>query len=463
MSIKEQIYSRSPAGIQNILVSVYGAYWRWVRFGPGFSSEVKGFLAREEFSESQWETWVKARLSSVLEVAANQVPYYRDSWSPAERRGALQGDLLLLPILGKDPIRKAPERFVRDDESGHRPRVLHTSGSTGTPIAVHWKTSEYRAALALREARSVHWAGASYSLPRATFSGRLVVPDPDSEGPYYRYNRAERQVYFSAFHLRADTAAQYVEALHRHRTEWLTGYAVSFYLLAQFMLEQRLEPPPLRAIVTTSEKVTPEMRQAMERAFRCRVHEEYSTVENASFACECEEGSLHVSPEAGIIEIVRPDETHCDPGEVGEVVVTGLLRIHQPLVRFRLGDLAAWSADSCECGRQMPVLQEVLGRIEDVVTAPDGRKMVRFHGVFVDLPGVRRGQIRQEGREKIRVLLECTDSYEAALNDTIVARVQERLGSQVRVVVQVVDAIPLGPGGKFQAVLSRLDKGDTAR
>ncbi|MGB5549596.1 MAG: phenylacetate--CoA ligase family protein, partial [Thermoanaerobaculia bacterium] len=199
------------------------------------------------------------------------------------------------------------------------------------------------------------------------------------------------------------------------------------------------------------------------RAFRCRVYEEYSTVENASFACECEEGSLHVSPEAGIVEIVRPDETHCDPGEVGEVVVTGLLRIHQPLVRFRLGDLAAWSADSCECGRQMPVLQEVLGRIEDVVTAPDGRKMVRFHGVFVDLPGVRRGQIRQEGREKIRVLLECTDSYEAALNDTIVARVQERLGSQVRVVVQVVDAIPLGPGGKFQAVLSRLDKGDTAR
>ena len=463
MSFAEQVYSSSPVRIQNILVSVYGAYWRWVRFGPGFSSEVKGFLAREEFSESQWETWVKARLSSVLEVAANQVPYYRGSWSPAQRRGALQGDLLSLPILDKDPIREDPTSFVRADESVRRPRIFHTSGSTGTPIAVHWRTSEYRAALALREARSVRWAGASYGLPRATFSGRLVVPDPDSEGPYYRFNRAERQVYFSAFHLRSDTAAQYVKALHRHRTEWLTGYALSFYLLAQFMLEQGLEPPPLRAVVTTSEKVTPEMRQAMERAFRCRVYEEYSTVENASFACECEEGSLHVSPEAGIIEIVRPDETHCDPAEVGEVVVTGLLRTHQPLVRFRLGDLAAWSADSCKCGRSMPVLQEVVGRIEDVVTAPDGRKMVRFHGVFIDLPGVRRGQIRQEGREQIRVLLECTDSYEAALNDTVVARVRERLGLQVRVVVQVVDAIPLGPGGKFQAVLSRLDKGDTAR
>ena len=265
---------------------------------------------------------------------------------------------------------------------------------------MHWRTSEYRAALALREARSVRWAGASYGLPRATFSGRLVVPDPDSKGPYYRYNRAERQVYFSAFHLRSDTAAQYVEALHRHGSEWLTGYAVSFYLLAQFMLEQGLEPPPLRAIVTTSEKVTPEMRQAMERAFRCRVYEEYSTVENASFACECEEGSLHVSPEAGIIEIIRPDEHPLRPGRGGRGRGNGPTA-NPPTV----GEVSSRGPGCLVCRllqmrSSMPVLQEVVGRIEDVVTAPDGRKMVRFHGVFIDLPGVRRGQIRQERRDQ---------------------------------------------------------------
>lgn len=463
MSFAEQVYSSSSVGIQNILVSLYGAYWRWVRFGPGFSDEVNGFLAREEFSESQWEAWVQGRLSTVLEVAAKQVPYYREVWSPEVKRRALEGDLSSLPILEKEPIRDDPKSFVRDDESGRRSLVLKTSGSTGTPIAVRWKRFEYRAALALREARSVRWAGASFGMPRATFSGRLVVPDPESEGPYYRYNRAERQVYFSAFHLCSSTARQYVEALHRHRSEWLTGYAVSFFVLAQFMLDQELAPPPLRAIVTTSEKVTPEMRQAIERAFRCRVYEEYSTVENASFACECEEGSLHVSPEAGIIEIVQPNGTHCGPGEVGEVVVTGLLRTHQPLVRFRIGDLAAWSADSCRCGRQMPVLQEVVGRIEDVVIGPDGRKMVRFHGVFIGLPGVRRGQIIQESLDSIRVLLECTDSYEVALNDAVVARIHERLGSQVRVAIEMVGAIPPGPGGKFQAVVSRLEESDKTR
>ncbi len=97
-------------------------------------------------------------------------------------------------------------------------------------------------------------------MPRATFSGRMVEPNPESKGPFYRYNLAEKQVYFSPFHLRPDTAARYVEALRRHHVRWGTGYAVSYYLLARFMLEKNIPAPELKAIITTSEKLTPEMR-----------------------------------------------------------------------------------------------------------------------------------------------------------------------------------------------------------
>jgi len=462
MTAAEQIYSVSPVWMQNLLVTAYGLRWRWIRFGPGSSRLVEEFLGRETFDRQHWDLWTRKRLAALLEVAVEHVPHYRNTWNSEQVRAAKNAELSGLPILEKEPLRQRPETFVRDDHSSRGDLIFLTSGSSGTPIAIHWKTSEYRAALALREARSVRWAGASYRLPRATFSGRRVVPDAESKGPVYRYNRAERQVYFSAFHLRPETAEQYVEALHRHRAEWLTGYAVSFYVLARFMLDQDLEAPPVRALVTTSEKVTPAMRQVMEQAFRCRVFEEYSTVENASFACECEEGSLHVSPDAGIIEIVRSDGSPCEPEEVGEVVVTGLLRTHQPLIRFRLGDLAAWSAEPCTCGRQMPVLKEVVGRIEDVLVGPDGRQVVRFHGVFLDLPGVRRGQIIQESRERIRVLLECDSEYDRTLDGTVASRVQERLGPQTRVTIETVDEIPLGPGGKFQAVVSRVHQGDTS-
>ncbi len=44
----------------------------------------------------------------------------------------------------------------------------------------------------------------------------------------------------------------------------------------------------------------------------------------------------------------------------------------------------------------MPVLREVIGRLEDCVYGLDGRRLVRFHGIFVDQPHVREGQIVQE-------------------------------------------------------------------
>ena len=456
MRIVEKAYARSPLAIQNVMVSIYGAYWRWLRFGPGYEKYVEEFAERDRYSADDWQAWTTARLGQVLNTALSEVPHYREEWTREEKEAARACRLASLPILDKEPVRESPRRFVRDKKGVRRELVFHTSGSTGTPIAAIWTVQEYRAAKALREARSAQWAGTSFRFPRATFSGRMVEPKPESLGPFHRFNRAENQVYFSAFHLREQTAGQYVEALWRHSVEWLTGYAVSFFLLARFMIELGLEPPPLKAVVTTSEKLTSEMREIMQEAYRCPVFEEYSTVENAVFASECERGRLHVSPDSGIVEILRPDGTPCRPGEAGEVVATCLLRAHQPLIRFRLGDMAMWSDGPCPCGRSMPILEEVVGRLEDVVTGPDGRQMVRFHGVFVGLPGVQCAQVRQEKVDLIRVLVIAGAGYGPPVEQDIRDRIHERLGNAVVVSVEQVEDIPRGARGKFEAVVSNV-------
>ena len=249
-----------------------------------------------------------------------------------------------------------------------------------------------------------------------------------------------------------------MEALRKHHIEWMTGYSVSYYLLAKFILEKDIEAPPLKAVITTSEKLTSDMREVMEEAYQCRVYEEYSTVENALFASECECGNLHVSPDAGIVEILRPDGTPCGPGEVGEVVATCLIRDYQPLIRYRLGDLAAWSEELCPCGRQMPVIKEVVGRIEDVVVGSDGRQMVRFHGIFTDQPHVREGQIIQESLSHIHVKIVPIDEFNFKDVNDIISRVQQRLGKSVKVTVEKVDSIPRTKSGKFKAVVSKLNE-----
>lgn len=456
----ERLYARLPVAAQHLAVSGYGVYRYWLRRGPGYKAAIAGYRAREHFTEAQWREWQVKQLGRVLGVAATHVPHYRDTWDTTAKHAASVGRLEEIPLLEKEPLRADPSRFERSDIRPRHRVVFHSSGTTGTPIASIWTVPEIRQSIALREARSAQWAGVSFSNPRATFSGRLVVPDSMSQGPFHRFNWIERQVYFSAFHLGPKTARSYVRTLHEHQTEWLTGYAMSFFLLARSILDQQIEvPSTLRAVITTSEKLTPEMRELMQEAYRCRVYEEYSTVETALFASECKSGHLHVSPDAGVVEILRSDGTPAPPGEIGEVVATCLFRSYQPLIRFRLGDLASWEDAPCPCGRAMPIIREVIGRTEDIVIGPDGREMVRFHGIFVDQPRIREGQIIQETLRRIRVKIVPVETFTESDRQCVVERIHERLGPSVEVVVETVEEIPRTSRGKFRAVISQLEKG----
>jgi phenylacetate-CoA ligase len=110
----------------------------------------------------------------------------------------------------------------------------------------------------------------------------------------------------------------------------------------------------------------------------------------------------------------------------------------------------------------MPVLKEVVGRLEDVVIGPDGRRMVRFHGVFVDQPHVREGQIIQETIRRIRVKVVPTDGFDQQDVEDIRNRVRQRVGD-IEVIVEPVSEIPRTKAGKFKAVINlALDEAEQA-
>lgn len=458
MNRLEALYARLPVFAQHSAATAFGVYRHWLRFGPGYSQKLREYRDREWLSSDDLARAAEVRLTSLLRSAATHVPYYRDAWTRDQKQAAFEGQLSALPLLGKDPIRSDYRQFCHTDRAPRFLSTFTTSGSTGTPLSTVWTPGEVRDSRALREARSAGWAGVSFTQGRATFSGRLVVPQANSLGPFHRYNAIERQVYFSAFHLSARTAPAYVEAIVRHKPVWLTGYANSFYHLARHVIEQKLEIPPVQAVITTSEKLTHQMRDVISEAFRCRVFEEYSSVENAVFASECEQGSLHVSSDAGVVEILRADGTPCRPGEVGEVVATSFVRTFQPFIRYRLGDLACWAEEPCACGRSLPVIKEVVGRIEDALIGADGREIVRFHGVFLGLPSVVEGQIVQLAINHIVVKVVADAPIEGSVVETIKQRVSDRMGP-VNVDVEVVSQIPRSAAGKFKSVVCLVKPG----
>ena len=70
-----------------------------------------------------------------------------------------------------------------------------------------------------------------------------------------------------------------------------------------------------------------------------------------------------------------------------------------PLIRYRIGDLGMWEEGRCSCGRGLPRLRSVSGRVTDFLVGSDGRLV---SGVFLATyvigrrPSLGQVQIQQE-------------------------------------------------------------------
>ncbi len=458
----EKLYRRAPVWAQNAAVSLYGILYRQERLGGVFSKYVGEFQDRDHWSEEHMANFLELRLREVLVRAFCEVPYYSETWrlvgfSQQQLEKFTLADLPKIPVTYKRDLVGNAELFVAQDTATHKKlHRYHTSGSTGTPVTSIVSPEDHQRFFAAREVRSFGWAGTSIKVPRSTIGGRIVVPEADSRGPFYRYNRTERQVYFSAFHISPGHVVNYLKGFNRYRPMVLTGYAHSYYTLARMMREQdlQLDYTPT-ALVLGSEKLTPEMKNVIREAFRARAYEEYGAVEPCVLATECEAGSLHINPDYGIVEILDDHDLPVPAGKLGRIVCTGLLSQTQPLIRYDIGDLGILSKKSCTCGRNhLPVLEEVVGRKEDVIVGLDGRETVRFHGLFIDLPNLLEGQVVQEDLDFIRVRVVARPGFGRGEADLIRRRLQERLGP-IRVKVERVSEIERTERGKFQAVISR--------
>jgi phenylacetate-CoA ligase len=178
-------------------------------------------------------------------------------------------------------------------------------------------------------------------------------------------------------------------------------------------------------------------------------------------ASECSHETLHLWPEAGILEILRDDADEAAPdGVAGRVVGTGLLNPDMPLVRYEVGDRAARlpTASRCPCGRSLPRLASVEGRLDDMVVTPDGARVGRLDPVFKEDLAVREAQIVQERIDLLRVRVVPAPGWSARDRDIIIERIRDRVGRRMEVCVEEVPCLERTPAGKLRAVVSHLPR-----
>lgn len=462
MSLATSIYCKAPVWLQNVFVSLYGLQWKKRRFGGVFASQLKQYKEREKYTAAEWEGYMTHQLGVMLLHAYNTVPYYRDKWTVAgitedQLKSITLSDINLLPFLSKEDLRKYCKSSLLSEKRENGGSYFESSGTTGTPTSILFSDAMHQRWSAAYEVRVRNWAGVDNNMSRGMIGGRRVLPDANARPPYYRYNYFEKQIYFSAYHISPATIQNYADALNKYKPDYMVGYAMSNYFLARFIKERGLQVPQMKAVITSSEKLTPEMREVMEDVYCCKTYDGWSGVEACGLVSECEHGGLHISPDVGLIELLNENGEPAKPGEYGEVVCTGFLNYDQPLIRYKIGDYMRVSDKQCECGRHMPLVEEITGRIEDAIVGKDGREMVRFHGIFIGIPAIVKGQIVQETLEDIIINVQVERELTTEEREILTKRIYSQLG-KLNVQIFEMKEIPCGNNGKFRAVISKVKR-----
>ncbi|MCC7352238.1 MAG: phenylacetate--CoA ligase family protein [Anaerolineae bacterium] len=407
---------------------------------------------------SQW--WSPAELRALQEQklqamvahAVAHVPFYRDLFAARGLRAEdiyTVADLRRLPILTKEEVRAAyPERIVTEGMPARQLLPYSSSGSTGEPFRFVM-TREEKARRWAALFRFWRWTGWDFGVPYAIIErgAHLAFKDSPAASLVERY--LTRVLPLPAFGVYDGNLSDYVKRIHRFHPAIVRGYSASIAHIAEYLAVQG-ERLPLRAALTTGETLLPEQRALISDRFACPVFDGYGG-EGMEIAFECErhEG-WHLNAEGLIAEVVDDEGRPLPPGELGQLVLTNLSNAAMPFIRYNIQDLAALGAAPCSCGRGLPLLTRLEGRLVDVLVAPNGRRLVVqfFTRLFRAAEGVGQFQVIQSGRDLLRVKLVTTPAFNPAQRAFIERELQDYVGPQMAVRLELVDDIPPTLAGK---------------
>lgn len=402
------------------------------------------------------------RLRRIVRYAAETVPYYRDLFrtiniNPSEIRSV--EDLEGLPLIDKEMIRKNPLYFVSKTRRGKNAIPFLTSGSTGLPI----KISHDRYSLLSNIASGEREREVISKLCGRRFGYRVMMILYEGNTTKKVQNLYRQWTFIpirpEEFTFSVSSPFQdIVERINHLCPDVLIGYGS---YLETFFKALALRKIPMRlpkVLVYVAEGMTAEGKSFIEEAFGIPVLSQYNAVEAFKIGFTCEErNGFHLHEDLCHVKIVDPHGKKLANGEKGEVVISNFVNHGTVLLNYRLGDVGVLSREKCRCGRTLPLLSELEGRVEDILYLPEGRFIHprAIWAVIKKMEGVLKYQLIQHAPQRFELRLVTVDQNTYPLVvDRILHGLKDLLGNSATIESEYVEELTPQEGGKFRPVLS---------
>ena len=427
------------------------------------------FAYLDSLEQSQWlsraalERMQMQKLTELLQTAARHSPWHAERMSAAgldiDDGGAplTLDELRRLPVMTKQDARANVDRIRWAGVPGGAARY-NTGGSSGEPLIFYFGRRR-QASDAAGRIRARRWWGVDVGDREVYLWGAPAELNKTDRIKTLR-DGLLNQLVLNAFAMSAPNMDAYLDAVQAFRPKCIYGYASSVALLAARASARglRLRLPELRVVCTTGEPLYPHQRKLIEDVFGVPAANEFGSRDIGFTAHETPHRQMLLINESIVLEVLDRAGRPAEAGELGEAVMTGLCSDAQPFIRYRTGDMVRVSTQPCSDGRGLHVLNEVVGRTTDFVVRPDGVIMHALAVIYVlrAVEGIAEFKLVQHALRDVEVLLVPDGRWSNACHAQVMAGLAARLGSEVRIRIRMVEAIPVEASGKYRYVVSNV-------
>lgn len=415
--------------------------WLHRRRRPLRHALLKQLLATQALTHGQLLRKQRDDLAAMLRFARDHTDWYGRTLQGL----ADDSPITALPILRKeDVIAHMPELLARGHDPATTP-IGHTGGSTGKPLAFYYDEAKHELMRAgmmrsyllsgWRPGQKIlnFWGARQDTVSGGVFGGAAIDD----------FIAAEKTL--PAHEIDAARLHGWARFIQRYRPTLLQGYASILAALARHVGDEKLPmPASLTGIYSTAEVLDAAQREIIERAFGCKVFNQYGSREIPNIACECRHGSMHVFTDMVWLESVE-----------GRLLVTSLTNRLMPMLRYENGDSGELIDGACACGLPFPRMAMGMCRQNDFILAPGNRRLHPsfFNRLLYGRTEIARYQFVQETAGKV-VLRLVTD---APLPESVTREMQASVATEgLALAIEYLPEIERSMSGKHRFVISRL-------
>lgn len=408
-------------------------------------------LHNQTLGKSQLLEKQKRALTSIVQFAVNNTPFYREKYK--QIIGEITSEPLpdILPVLTKNEVVQHLDEMLAQNLDKNKLSLGNTGGSTGKPVSFYYDQHKHELMRA-GMMRSYMWSGWQPGQIILNFWGaRQDLQHGNLLGKkYHEFISAE--VTLPAHEYTGVQLKEWANKIRAYCPVLLQGYASILAALSRYIIENRISmPDSLLGVYSTAEVLYDEQREAIEKAFGCKVFNQYGSREIPNIACECRHGNLHVFTDMVYLESKSEDQED-------QLLITSLTNRVMPMIRYAIGDSGSLKEGDCECGSPFPMMKMRLCRSNDLIKTSSGKTIHPsfFNSLLYGLTEINQYQYIQNEPGKITLNLvapmKLSEQKLAALQEKIHRGGDQNMSLEVNYVTELKQSI----SGKHRFVINNL-------